>query len=363
MTKILSDDIISDLEGKITEDTPTVQKMMNYAGDNSLAFGLGGKAKDISGQDLNNLSQRTGFYTGNNLTNAPFADAWYVTQIVYNNSNIVQIARTVYSNANIYQRIKSWENSTQSATWKPWAKIISNNQSGSVTTNMLADNAVTAAKADVAAIMNSAGTNKQLFGLGGACLNVSSQNLNSIQRKTGFYMGSSLTNAPEAADPNSWWYIEQLVHNDNYVVQIASSFSSHNKKYRRILSNGTWSSWVLELTQENAYNANAFISSNPNAIGKWVDGKTIWRKRATFTPTQMSAAYSSGLSNVNAIIKMYGFFKSSNYWNILPCTVKDWEAYLYDYNVSDNTFKVSFGSAQWNRGVSSINVIIEYIVN
>lgn len=254
MTKILSDDIISDLEGKITEDTPTVQKMMNYAGDNSLAFGLGGKAKDISGQDLNNLSQRTGFYTGNNLTNAPFADAWYVTQIVYNNSNIVQIARTVYSNANIYQRIKSWENSTQSATWKPWAKIISNNQSGSVTTNMLADNAVTAAKADVKDIMDNAGSNTWLGGLRGRNIWENNTDLNSYPALSGFYCGLNGTNKPSNVGNDVRFFVEQGYLDDKFAYQVLRPAYAYGTFYVRMKRENVWGDWTQYKSSQEMLN-------------------------------------------------------------------------------------------------------------
>lgn len=63
--------------------------------------------------------------------------------------------------------------------------------------------------------------------------------------ETGFYMGSSLMNAPDA----SWFYIETIKHNDLYSVQKAYRLSdgSAHSFYMRRKQNGVWSAWSQDL--------------------------------------------------------------------------------------------------------------------
>lgn len=117
-----------------------------------------------------------------------------------------------------------------------------------IRTNDIANGAVTAAKADVAGIMNSAGSNGQLFGLGGKCIDISNTDLNSLQQKTGFYVGENLTNAP-IAKSGQWYYIQQyIMGNGNYVLQRATSLFDAAIIYQRVRDNGTWEAWQRIMT-------------------------------------------------------------------------------------------------------------------
>lgn len=65
----------------------------------------------------------------------------------------------------------------------------------------------------------------------------------------GWYMGSNISNQPVAN--GGWFYGLTIVHNSNYVRQIAWHFAtdnsvsgSNNDRYERVKQNGTWGSWV-----------------------------------------------------------------------------------------------------------------------
>lgn len=111
-------------EIKKATDIPAV---MNVAGENGDMFGLGGALIDIVGKDLNELPMKTMFCQGYNLTNAPYADGWYVMQFYYRPGFILQVAISAYDNDQIYLRRMSNE------TWHDWRRILTN----SITLNML----------------------------------------------------------------------------------------------------------------------------------------------------------------------------------------------------------------------------------
>lgn len=111
-----------------TEITPgakslvNVAEIMNFAGDNGLAFGLGGNCIDMSNTDLNLYPPRTGFYMGVNGANRPTSvqssdDWWYVAQMVHNATFRVQIARSFFDASQVWQRVMEGGN------WKPWSRI------------------------------------------------------------------------------------------------------------------------------------------------------------------------------------------------------------------------------------------------
>lgn len=58
--------------------------------------------------------------------------------------------------------------------------------------------------------------------------------------KSGFYMGSNMSNAP--GNSTNWFFVLHLVHNNKYMRQLAFDFFSINIWTRR-MDNGTWGSW------------------------------------------------------------------------------------------------------------------------
>ncbi|MEJ9221463.1 pyocin knob domain-containing protein [Paenibacillus glucanolyticus] len=73
----------------------------------------------------------------------------------------------------------------------------------------------------------------------GDAIQISGTNLNS-ELKTGFYMGSNMTNAPTT----DWWYVKVIRQNANYVLQNAYSVNITTPSHmQRKKINGTWTAW------------------------------------------------------------------------------------------------------------------------
>lgn len=120
MSKVLTDDIISELKGKITSDTPTISSLLNYAGNNQLAFGLGGECIAKENTDLNSYPNKTGFYHGTNGNNRPTEidvyNRYYVIQLRYDGAWGCQIL-IPFANGRFYMRIQI------NGTWTAWTKF------------------------------------------------------------------------------------------------------------------------------------------------------------------------------------------------------------------------------------------------
>ena len=84
---------------------------------------------------------------------------------------------------------------------------------------------------------------------------------------TGWYMGSSVTNAPSTA----WWIGRVTAHNTNYVIQEAWQFTKSSDvravpHYKRMKTNGTWGSWY-DLTVGKAVPTNAVFTDTTYSAG------------------------------------------------------------------------------------------------
>lgn len=80
------------------------------------------------------------------------------------------------------------------------------------------------------------------FGLGDVTKDISNTDLNSLD-VTGFYRGSTLTNAPVSGA--IWFYVINMKHTANYKTQIAIRLdASVQQTYQRVNNNGTWTPWV-----------------------------------------------------------------------------------------------------------------------
>lgn len=161
---------------------------------------------------------------------------------------------------------------------------------GEVTGAKLADGAVTAAKADVAGIMNSAGTNRQLFGLGGNVINISNGNADNLT-KTGFYAGAAVTNAPTSG-ADEWYLITHENHSDNYAVQTARSWYDGNV-WQRGKAGGTWRTWVKVQTSQN------INVGNGAQIGQLDNGTPVYHKVFDTRTPNTSGAYAT-VGNIGA---------------------------------------------------------------
>lgn len=84
---------------------------------------------------------------------------------------------------------------------------------------------------------------------------------------TGWYMGSSATNAPSTA----WWIGRVTAHNTNYVIQEVWQFTKSSDvravpHYKRMKTNGTWGSWY-DLTVGKAVPTDAVFTDTTYSAG------------------------------------------------------------------------------------------------
>ena len=120
----------------------------------------------------------------------------------------------------------------------------------------------------------------------------------------GWYMASNASNQP--VSNGGWFYGVAIVHNSNYIRQIAWHFATDNSvagtncdKYERVKHNGTWGSWV---------NTSVRVAVPSNA--KFTDTNT-WRPLGTTADTAC-AGNDSRLSNARPASDVYAWAKSSS---------------------------------------------------
>ncbi len=66
-------------------------------------------------------------------------------------------------------------------------------------------------------------------------------NMNTLPLVNGAWSGRDWVNAPSAESP--WWYVEQIVHEENYVTQTSLGLTDATPKYFRIQVGGVWQQW------------------------------------------------------------------------------------------------------------------------
>lgn len=156
---------------------------------------------------------------------------------------------------------------------------------------------ISASDADVASIMNSAGDNQQLFGLGGNVINMTNTNLNNYPTKTGFFRGYQGANIPSGFSNTSYSVI-QIVYDTNYTVQILAPLYNYGAIFTRAKQNGAWAAWQ----STSSYPTSAQV------VGTWIDGKPVYRKVISTTTAAAVNTHKvlPGITNVATIIRYYG---------------------------------------------------------
>ena len=151
--------------------------------------------------------------------------------------------------------------------------------------------------------------------------------------------------------------------NDDYVMIVQNN---KNKKITRqnILENIEDDiSDLNALSIENSTKINnlSTYSTNEQVIGIWIDGKPIYRKvyQGTTSSTDGgNATISSGITNLDTIIRMEGYIKNDALWWSINADFQSPNYYSschYTYN--DNLINIKVGA----RLVSSpVFVILEY---
>lgn len=162
-----------------------------------------GACINIPNNDANDIT-KTGFWMGQNVTNAPqTTKGWvYIESLVHNDSHQMQKA------TDLHDSLKRWTRYQTSGNWSEWREI----QSHKLTNN--------SGQIDV----------------------TSSGNFNNLT-KTGWYYITSPTNSPVSGGA---WYLEVMSRDGGYVYQRATRNDNGNNnlpKYERTMYNNTWTAW------------------------------------------------------------------------------------------------------------------------
>lgn len=116
----------------------------------------------------------------------------------------------------------------------------------------------------------------RIEGFGEVCMSAPTSDWNTAcGTRSGFYMGSDMSNSPSGATVSNWWWVIHLAHNNLYQRQIAFSFLNNSQMFTRIMNNGTWNNWTLVNQPMVTADSNAVLS------GRYVDGKPEYVKRIT----------------------------------------------------------------------------------
>ena len=101
-------------------------------------------------------------------------------------------------------------------------------------------------------------------------------------------------------------------------------------------------------------------STTEKIVGKWIDGKPIYRKVLNVgTVTAQKSYISHNIANLGKLVNLYGTFnRNDNAQQTMPGNYTNWETYLYD--VTSTEISIYFSNNQWNRNPYDIVVIIEY---
>lgn len=260
--------------------------------------------------DLNNLTEPglwTSFSDGSTATllNTPFGSGTFSLQVEtgLNNTRVFQTAKRM-ANGNIAVR-----NKMESVDWSEWIFLSRNDGSlqgnlhaeksnrldtartisltGGVTGSVAFDGTANVSLAATVPPNSHAHTIANVTGLqtaldgktnvrghsNGTVTQISNANLNDIV-ESGIFMGSTMTNAPDTG----WWYIQNMVHNANYVTQVAYRLNSTDQRIRiRIKNNGTWQAWqTCMLSTDNAPTATRLATPRTISLTGGVTGSTTF---------------------------------------------------------------------------------------
>ena len=101
-------------------------------------------------------------------------------------------------------------------------------------------------------------------------------------------------------------------------------------------------------------------STTEKIVGKWIDGKPIYRKVLNIgTVTSQKSYITHNIANLGKLVNLYGTFnRNDNVQQTIPGNYTNWETYLYD--VSSTVITLYFSNNQWNSNPYDIALIIEY---
>lgn len=368
--------------------TPRSINGVSFDGTTDIEVVADPNQRDIAANtDLNNLTIPAFWSSvsdGNTstLTNTPFGNGTFSLQVEtgLNNTRIYQTAKRM-SNGDIAVRSK-----TESAAWSSWTGIAKNNNtqqtgliaekatslnsarnislSGGATGTAVfdgskdisigvtvSDNSHKHTIANITDLQGSLDSKTNVRGHSNSTVTqISNTNLNDLA-ESGVFMGSTMINAPDTG----WWFIQSMVHNANYITQVAYRLNSTDQKIRiRIKNNGTWQSWqTFALTTDTAPSATKLaaartISLTGGVIGSATfDGSSNTSISATLAgnaPTASKLATPRTISLSGAVTGSANFDGSLN---LSIATTS--EIAIAKFSLSDviSTSKSSFSDAFW----------------
>lgn len=106
-------------------------------------------------------------------------------------------------------------------------------------------------------------------------------------------------------------------------------------------------------------------STQEKVIGKWIDGKPLYRMVHEYTPTAQRDRVYLPIYNVNALVGITGiYYRPDSRANSMINTYNGFESAIYDFYCGEGQFAYSywFTDSAWNYAgnPSKIQVILEY---
>ncbi|MPT05739.1 MAG: hypothetical protein E2582_16190 [Delftia sp.] len=91
-------------------------------------------------------------------------------------------------------------------------------------------------------------------------------NMNTLPLINGAWSGRDWVNAPSAESP--WWYVDQIVHEENYVTQSSWGLTDVTPKYFRIQVGGVWQPW-RQIVDDLSFMERVVVAEVPSGTGTY----------------------------------------------------------------------------------------------
>lgn len=165
--------------------------------------------------------------------------------------------------------------------------------------------------------------------------------------------------------PAGWYNYQYIPHRYGGIDGEQPTTDADNVIYGTLILYGMTANqgitYKINVNSSNRYLvAPEVYTTNDQVIGRWIDGKILYRKIIQFTPTVQNGNINHGISNLNQVVRIGGMFQrgTTKVFNPLPNNYTNWEAFIYD--VSDTKFTYRFSANQWSAGVGQCYVWIEF---
>ena len=91
-------------------------------------------------------------------------------------------------------------------------------------------------------------------------------NMNTLPLTNGAWSGRDWVNAPSGESP--WWYVEQIVHEENYATQTSWGLTDVTPKYFRIQVGGVWQPW-RQIVDDLSFMERVVVAEVPAGTGTY----------------------------------------------------------------------------------------------